>query len=188
MGEKEIIIGMKNGDQQAFKMFVDNYHTNVIRTCLGLLQNMEDAEDIAQDVFIEVFNSIHTFRSDSSLSTWLYRIAVNKSLNLIRKNKKKQWLINIETVFTGRKLSDILPDNTNLIPDNMMIAQEDLLQLRIAINSLPDSQRVAFTLNKYEELSYKEIAEVMKLSLSAVESLIFRAKVGIIKKLSPKSG
>ncbi len=187
MDEREIIIGLKSNDQLAFKYLVDQYNQNVIRTCLGLLQNIEDAEDIAQDVFVEVFQSIHSFRSDSSLSTWLYRIAVNKSLNLIKKNKKKQWLLNIESLFAGKKISDIIPSDLNLLPDEQLIKNENQAELHAAIESLTDSQKVAFTLNKYEDLSYKEISEVMKISLSSVESLIFRAKATIVKKMTKKS-
>jgi RNA polymerase sigma-70 factor (ECF subfamily) len=182
--DNELITGIKNGDQLAFKLLVEKYQQSIIRTCLGLLQDYDDAQDIAQEVFVEVFQSIQKFRSDSSIATWLYRIAVNKSINLLKKNRRKRWVMNFESFISGKQLSETLPAGKQSIPENQMILAEELRLLRDAISNLPDNQRIAFTLHKYEELPYKQIAEVMDVSLSSVESLIFRAKSGLKKKLS----
>ncbi len=184
MTDNELLTGIKNGDQQAFNLLVDKYQQSIIRTCLGLLQDDNDAQDIAQDVFVEVFQSVHKFRADSSIATWLYRIAVNKSINLLKKNRRKKWVVSIESFIAGKQLSDVMPAGNQMIPDNQMIRKEELQRLKDAVNYLPDSQRIAFTLHKYEELPYKQIAEVMNTSLSSVESLIFRAKSNLKRKLS----
>lgn len=184
MKETEIINRLQQGDEQAFKQLVENYQKLVVTTCLGLVHNMEDAEDIAQDVFIEVFRSVDKFRADSKLSTWLYRIAVNRSLNFIRDNKRRKWFWSFEDEAENKnnpleKITHDASENPEYELENNQRAQ----MLHQAIDSLPKNQRVAFTLNKYDDLSYNEISEIMDLSKSSVESLIHRAKLNLQKKL-----
>jgi RNA polymerase sigma-70 factor (ECF subfamily) len=184
MTEAEIIQKLQQGNEQAFKQLVENYQKLVVNTCFGMVHNTEDAEDIAQEVFIEVFRSIQNFRADSKISTWLYRIAVNRSLNFIRDNKRKKWYHSIEDIVKGKKqqLSEIQHGN-NETPLSEMENSQRARIIHEAIDSLPENQKTAFTLNKYEDLSYKEISEVMDLSVSSVESLIHRAKIKLQKKL-----
>jgi len=184
MSDSELTDRIRNHDQQAFKMVFDKYQIKVFNTCMGFLHNKNDAEDITQEVFIEIYKSINKFRKDSKLSTWIYRIAVNKSLNFIRDNKKSNWLKSIETLFPGAKNPEIaIKDNINDDPGKTIENKERAVMLHKAIGSLPKNQKIAFTMNKYEDLSYKQIAEVMGLSLSSVESLIHRAKINLQKKL-----
>lgn len=184
MSEAEIIQKLQQGDEKAFKQLVEKYQQLVVNTCFGLVHNNEDAEDIAQDVFIEVHRSISNFRADSKISTWLYRIAVNRSLNFIRDNKRRKMAQSIEDMFSlgKEKLTNIYPGQTES-PDSEFENSERAAILHKAIDSLPKNQRVAFTLNKYDDLSYKEIAAVMETSISSVESLIHRAKKNLQKKL-----
>lgn len=166
----------------AFQHLVEKYQTMVINTCYGFLHNYEDAQDVAQEVFIEVHRSINKFRKEAKLSTWLYRISVNKSLNYIRDNKKRQWLKSFDNLFETEKISN----NPNLMsesPEDLLENDEKKQVIEKAIDNLPKNQQIAFILHKYEELSYKEITEVMKISLSSVESLLFRAKKNLQKKL-----
>ncbi len=184
MTEAEIIKKLQQGNEQAFKQLVETYQKLVVNTCFGMVHTTEDAEDIAQEVFIEVFRSIQNFRADSKISTWLYRIAINRSLNFIRDNKRKKWFHSIEDVLKGKthQLSEIHHGN-NETPISEMENSQRAKILHEAIDSLPENQKIAFTLNKYEDLSYKEISEVMNLSVSSVESLIHRAKIKLQKKL-----
>lgn len=182
MNEEEIIQKLKSGDSSAFRNLVDKYQLPVMNTCLGIIHHRHDAEDLAQDVFIEVFRSIQSFRADSKLSTWIYRIAVNKSINFIRKQKRKQWLLPLEDLFTGKQDTESRL-TTETTPSTDIEKGQRIQKLNSAIDSLPESQRIAFTLHKYDELSYSEISEVMNLSISAVESLIHRAKINLQKKL-----
>ena len=183
MEETEIISKLQQGNEQAFKQLTENYQKLVVTTCFGLVHNMEDAEDIAQDVFIEVFRSVDKFRADSKLSTWLYRIAVNRSLNFIRDNKKRKWFWSFEDAAENKSnpLEKVTLDSEN--PEYEMENSQRAQMLHQAIDALPKNQRVAFTLNKYEDLSYNEISEIMDLSKSSVESLIHRAKLNLQKKL-----
>jgi RNA polymerase sigma-70 factor, ECF subfamily len=184
MSETEIIDKLKQGNEAAFRELVDNYRQMVVNTCFGLLHNIDDSEDVAQDVFIEVFRSVENFRADSKISTWLYRIAVNRSLNFIRDNNKRKWFQSFSEVVESKKemLNELSHQNADDPVSELEHSQRALI-LHEAIDSLSENQRVAFTLNKYEDLSYKEITEVMNLSVSSVESLIHRAKKNLQKKL-----
>lgn len=185
MTDKQIIEGILQSDEEAFKELVDNYQSLVLNTCNGFLHNRQDAEDLAQEVFIEALRSISKFRGTSSLSTWLYRISVNKSLNFIRDNKKRKIMRSIDNPSSGGNEDNIMeledPDTPyNKIEDT---ENEKLELLHQSIASLPKNQKVAFTLNKFENLSYKQISEIMEISLSSVEGLIHRAKRNVQKKV-----
>jgi len=186
MEDIQIIENILNGGSTGFKTLVDKYQLLVVNTCYGFVHNREDAEDIAQEVFIEVHRSINKFRKESKISTWLYRISVNKSLNFIRDNKKNTWFQSLDILFGSEKsLGKVieLSDSKSNIPDRIIENKETANYINEAIDSLPKNQKVAFTLHKYEDLSYKEIADVMELSLSSVESLLFRAKKNLQEKL-----
>ncbi len=184
MTDREFVLEILKGNQQAFRMFVEKYQLTVVKTCNGFVHNIEEAEDIAQEVFLEVYRSIHNFRGEAKLSTWLYRIAVNKSLNHLRKYKLKKNFESIELLFkSNADMLNEIRDNSNLMPDDKIEQNEQAKILHRAIDSLPTSQRISFILNKYEDLSYKKIAEIMNISLSAVESLIHRAKINLQKSL-----
>lgn len=177
MEEKQILIHLKNGDEFIYKFIYDLYVRMVYSVCLRMTGNKEEAEDATQDVFIKVFNSINTFREDSKLSTWIYQIAVHVCINKSRRNKVIKFLS--LDFWEGEKemaVNNITPE-TNLEKAEMrQIVQE-------AINTLPAKQKTAIILSRYEELSYKEISNIMGLSLSSVESLLFRAKENLSKKL-----
>jgi len=184
MSDAEIVEQLKQGSQLAFKRLVERHQKLVVNTCYGLVQNREDAEDIAQDVFIEVYRNIDSFRADSKISTWLYRIAVNRSLNYIRDNKKHKWFRSFEDEVTAKnKQLQQLESSKTEQPEYELENKQRAIILQEAISSLPQNQKIAFTLSKYEELSYQEISQVMELSVSSVESLLFRAKKNLQKKL-----
>lgn len=184
MSEAEIIQKLQQGNEQAFRQMVEKYKMLVVNTCFGMVHNTEDAEDIAQEVFIEVFRSVEKFRSDSKLSTWLYRIAVNRSLNFIRDNKKHKWFQSFEDAVKSKNaVHENLANSASDQPGFVLENNQRATLLHEAIDSLPENQKVAFTLSKYEELSYQEISAVMDLTVSSVESLIHRAKKSLQKKL-----
>jgi len=184
MDESELIKGIQMADRQAFRTLVESYQKMVVNTCLGIVHNQSDAEDLAQEVFLEVFRKADQFRGDARLSTWLYRIAVNRSLNFMRANRKKRFWQSLEETFSGgRNHSREISENRNDQPDNEIKDQQRRDMLHKAIDNLPERQRIAFTLNKYEDLSYQQVAEIMELSLASVESLIHRAKKNLQDQL-----
>lgn len=166
-------------DRIEFDELVREYKDKVYNTCLGFVKNHEDAQDLAQDVFIEVYRKSDKFREDSSWSTWLYRIAVNKSLEHIRKfNRKKR-----KGMQQSVELASIIGGSSFYHPGVTLENKERSAILFAAIELLPDQQKVAFTLQKLEDLSLEEIGKVMDKSIGSIESLLQRAKVNLRKTL-----
>ncbi len=182
MTEIELIQGLRNGDEAAFKFLVDNYKDRVFNTAIGIVQNAEDAEDVAQEVFIQVFRSIHSFKAESKLSTWMYRITTTRSLDLLRSRKSKKRFGFLQRLFgdDNEPLYEI-PDFNH--PGVAMDRKENASKLFKAINQLPENQKTAFTLHKLEDLSYQEISDIMQTSVPAIESLMHRAKQNLRKIL-----
>lgn len=179
--DSELINKLKAGDTSAFGELISAYGNRVINTCYRFLLDKEDAEDVSQEVFIEVYQSIKSFRGDSKLSTWILRIAVSKSLDEIKKQKRKK---RVSSAFKKVHLDDLanwLADSST--PEKHLSGKEDMKEIIKAMDTLPDSQRIAFTLSKVEGYSNTEIAEIMKTTIIAVESLIYRAKKELIRKL-----
>jgi RNA polymerase sigma-70 factor (ECF subfamily) len=171
------------GDPDAFRQLVERYKEKIINTCFGFLKNREDAEDASQEVFIEVYGAINDFRQEAKLSTWIYRIAVTKSLDAIRKKNRKKRFGTVKQVLGLDNPIDQLPDEKLLNPEQRVTADERSRVLQQAVDFLPESQKIAITLSKIEGFSNKEIAEIMDVSLSSVESLIHRAKKNLYGKL-----
>jgi RNA polymerase sigma-70 factor (ECF subfamily) len=186
MNDDELIQEIAAKDHTAFKVLVDRYQALVVNTCYNLLGNRQDAEDVAQEVFVKVYQEARGFRAESKISTWLYRIAVNLSLNHRRKQKWDRYL-DIFAFSKDRRENpaEVLEAPEEDRPDRQLEKKERSRILREALETLPGRQRVAMILHKFEGLSYQEIAEVLQTSLSAVESLIHRGKVNLQKKLLP---
>ena len=187
MNEFELIEGLKNGDETAFRYLVTTYQDRIYNTVIGIVQNAEDAEDVAQEVFIQVFRSIQSFKGESKLSTWMYRIATTRSLDLLRSRKSKKRFGFIQRLFgDGTEPLYELPDFNH--PGVELDKKENAAKLFKAISQLPENQKIAFTLHKLEDLSYQEVSEVMKTTVAAVESLMHRARLNLRKLLEKESG
>lgn len=154
----------------------------VYNTALGILQNTADAEDVAQEVFMQVHESIGTFKGEAQISTWLYRITVTKCLDHLRKkNRKKRWG-KVYSLF-GQQ-NELIIDPPDFNHPGVALANKERADLLFrAVARLPDSQKAAFVLHKLEGLSSKEIAGVMDASVSAVEGLLHRAKQNLRQQL-----
>ena len=183
MTEQELLDGLINKNKEAIQCLVNNYQKNVIKTAYYFVANMEDAEDLSQEVFLEILRSIDRYKKGSTLSTWIYRITVNKSLDHLRKQHRRSFVQKMGTMLRISPDGMSLEENEPVALDTRNDDNEKRKILDNAVNSLPENQKIAFILNKYEELAYKEIAEIMSLSLSSVESLIHRAKMNLQKKL-----
>jgi len=181
LSDQELILLLKKGNEQAFKTLVENWQAMVFNTVMGLIQDVQESEDLSQEVFMQVFQSIHQFRGDSKLSTWIYRIAVSKALDWTRKQQAKR-RINLMKSLIGFGNSAIQP--TEFVhPGVLLEHKESAIILFKAMNLLPENQRVALTLIKVEGLSYEEVAAIMELSIKAVEALMHRAKENLRKRL-----
>lgn len=183
MTEQELLSGLKNGEEPAFKELVALFQDKVFNTALGFLQHHTEAEDIAQEVFIQVYRSISQFKGNSLLSTWIYRITVSKSLDLLRSKKRKKRFGFMSPFFGDDNRPMYEPEDFNH-PGIQHERREDASILFKLVDQLPENQRIAFILNKVEELSYREIADILKTTESAVDSLLQRAKQHLRKKLN----
>lgn len=182
LNEEKLVQELKEGSETAFKHVVDSYQNMVYNTCLSIVKSEEDAEDIAQDVFIQVYQSIGSFKGESKLSTWIYRIATTKSLDFERKKKRKKRFGFMRSIFGNDSEIVINPPDFQH-PGVVYDKKENAAILFQAIDQLPENQRIAFLLNKVEGLSYQEVSEVLKTSVSSIESLLHRAKNNLRKIL-----
>lgn len=184
MEDKELILKLKKNDEIAFGLLVDLFSKKVYNTCVGMLQNIEDAEDVTQEIFISIHINIKEFKAESSLSTWIYRISVNKCLEFIRnKNRKKRSGI-FKSIFSSDGEKAIENHSDFMHPGIQLVNQERSKILFKAIDLLPEQQKTAYVLHKIEQVSYNEIALIMQVTLSSVESLLFRAKQNLKKHLT----
>ena len=181
MEEGELLLKLKSGDKSAFNDLVQEYSNIVLNTCYRFLLDREDAEDVSQEVFVEVYQSIRSFRGDSKLSTWIYRIAVTKSLDEIKKRNRKKRLSSFGKVLHLDEVVNWLGGGT--MPDKSILEREKLKEVMEALNVLPDNQRVAFTLSKIDGYTNTEIAAIMNVTTIAVESLVYRAKKSVTQEL-----
>lgn len=160
----------------------------VYNLALQYVQNIEDAEEITQDVFMAVYRSLSTFREDSSYSTWIYQITINKSLDFIKAKKRKKRFGFLTALLGDDQNGEIKSPVEFNHPGVQMEDKESLKRLFEHINSLPDNQKTALILHKIEQLPQAEVARIMELSPKAVESLVQRAKTGLAKKRSNTEG
>ncbi len=180
MQDEELIIKIRQGDSKAFFELVSLYKHRVINTCYRFLLNVEDAEDLAQEVFIEVFQSVHSFRGEARFSTWIYRIAVSKCLDEIKRRRRKKRISSIGRVLHLDEVAAWLTGGRSA--DSTLQEKEHTKLLYEALDQLPDNQRIALTLSKIEGYTNSEIAALLQTTNIAVESLIHRGR----KKLSAR--
>lgn len=171
-------------NQNHFEKIYREFHLLVFNVALNYLQNTEDAEEVTQDVFVKISNSLNNFNQKSSHKTWIYRITINQCLDFLKqKNNQKRFFI------FGKKSQneqEYLNSSTFEHPGILLENQEDAALLFAVFNTLTENQKTAFLLSKLDGLSNPEIAEIMQLSISSVESLIFRAKASLQQKLAEK--
>lgn len=183
MNQENLLLQLKAGNEAAFRQLVESCQDMVFNTVVGIVQDMQEAEDVAQEVFIQVYRSISTFRGDARLTTWIYRIAITKALDWQRKKKLRRA---VNTVASWVGLGE--PENEPVHfyhPGIQLEEKEKAAMLFKAIQLLPENQRVCLLLLKTEGLSYEEVAEILQVSIKAVESLMHRARENLRKKLEP---
>lgn len=171
-----------SGDR-LFKSLVSEHQDMVLNTCYRFVMNREDAEDLAQEVFVEVYRSLDKFREESKLSTWIYRIAVTKSLDHLRRMKRKKRFSSLKRIIGIDDPAEDLPSSSSDNPEQTLAEKENLAVLQHALNALPENQKTAFLLSKQDGYSNSEIAEILQTSVSAVESLVHRAKKNLHDRL-----
>ena len=165
-----------------FKTIYHNNKDNVFNLALHYVQNVEDAQEITQDVFVSVHQNLEKYRNEANISTWIYRITINKCLDFIKAKQRKKRFVFITSLFgDDQKLKH---DVATFEHPGMILEDEEALnELFQQINDLPDNQKTVLILSKIEQKSQAEVAEIMQISVKAVEALFQRAKNNLEKKL-----
>lgn len=176
------IEALKSGDESAFRQLVDAYSKDIYNLCLNIVTQAEDAEDLAQEAFIQAFHSISTFREGAQVKTWLYRIAINKCYDHLKWKKCKKRFGPLQPLYNREEEPIEIPSDFQH-PGVVIENKETAKVLFAALESLPDTQQTAFVLYEMQGMEYKQIAETMELSVASVESLLFRARANLRKKL-----
>lgn len=169
------------GDHEAFRELVERHQNAVIGTVAKMLGNASESEDIAQQVFLRIWRNAKRYRPDAKFTTYLYTITRNLVFNETRRKSRKKEVSSDEREEHSNQLVEASPDRQ---PDAELLQAELQDAVDKAIAGLPEAQRMAVVLRRYEQLSYEEIADVLGLSVSAVKSLLFRARTSLREALS----
>jgi RNA polymerase sigma-70 factor (ECF subfamily) len=188
--DAELMLRFKAGDLTAFETLFERYSSPLINFAFRFVHNREVAEEIAQDIFLRVYDAAGSYRPEARFTTWLYRIATNACLNEVRRPRFRMIHHSLDSPPSGDPDATIpdIADRAAVSPDVCLERQDISQAMRQALSDLPEKQRLAFILNKYQELSYAEVASVLHISEKAVKSLIHRAKETLavrLKRLLP---
>jgi RNA polymerase sigma-70 factor (ECF subfamily) len=183
LSSEDLMAWVAKGDDFAFEILVNRHQTSILNLIYRFIGDRAQAKDLAQEVFIRVWQAAKTYKLEAKFTTWIYRITANLCFNELKSARRRRW-------FQFRRSNE---DNEGSIEENFSDSSptaEDLLlerersrQISDALQSLPDNQRMALVLKRYDDLSYQEIAKILDCSVSAVDSLIVRAKRTLQKKL-----
>jgi RNA polymerase sigma-70 factor (ECF subfamily) len=175
---------VKAGDDASFNLLLQKYRTPLINFLFRMVRDSATAEDLAQEVFLRVYRARKQYSPSAKFTTWLFRIATNLALNSVRDNRHRQMDVSIDAPVEEDEAPLQLPAREMRI-DEHMIERDRAEFIRQAISSLPEKQRVAVLLHKYEEMDYAEIAKILECSESALKSLLFRAYETLRVQLAP---
>jgi len=176
LSDAEIMLRVREGDDSGFSILIEKYRKQIVHFMFRMSRNQAVAEELAQEVFLRVYRSRQTYRAEAKFSTWLYRIATNLGVNHARDTKYERTAQNVylDQPDPETGTSPDVADST-LSVEQELVRQERMNAIRKHVLALPERQRSAVLMHKYQEMDYKEIGEVLKLSESATKSLLFRA-------------
>src|SRR4051794_24828526 len=180
--DAELMLRVKDGDAASFGVLLEKHRSPVIHFLYRMVQNAGVAEELAQEVFLRVYRSRATYEPTARFTTWLFRIATHLALNALRDNKNERLQDHLDddsSEMPARQVSDTRPT-----VEQHMVYQAKLDEVRRAIAALPEKQRAAVLMHKYEEMEYSQIAKVLNCSESAVKSLLFRAYEALRARLA----
>ena len=169
MGQEELLERARNGDDEAFSLLIENYEKYVYNVILRIVEEKEEAKNIAQETFIKAYMSIKTFRKDSSFRTWIYRIAVNTAMDYLRKKVRSE--VNLVTA-----AEDELEIKSFQTPEEVIEQKLTVEMVRREISKLPVDYKIALILRDIEGMNYEEIASILKVNLGTVKSRIWRTR------------
>lgn len=187
IADENLVEAIASSDNAALTELYDRYASKVYNTAISYVQNAQDAEEVTQDVFTSVYHKSTAYRGEAKVSTWIYRVTVNKSLDLIRKrntDKRKAFFVSLYKKNSGELAFD---QSTFDHPGVRLEQKENARLLFKVINELPEKQKTVFILTQVEGLPQVEVGEIMNTSRKAVESLLARAKQSLRKKLEKRN-
>jgi RNA polymerase sigma-70 factor (ECF subfamily) len=170
----QLMLEFQKGDKVSFEKLMDKYYKRVMNLAYRFVGNKDIAEDLTQDVFIKVYKNVHLYKPKAKFQTWLFQITKNTCLNELRRRKHSAVSLDKTFEVKGNPLKQELTDTKSLNPGERIDQKEIALVVKEAIASLPENQRMAVTLRRYEQLSYDDIAQTMNCSLASVKSLLSR--------------
>jgi len=180
----QLMLDFQSGDKRAFETLMTKYFPRLLNFIYKFVHDKELAEDLTQDVFIKVYKSANKYSPGAKFQTWIYTIAKNVALNELRRHKNKMVSIDENLDSKEGHYQRQIPDQNAVQPDADVLQQERKRIVKAAIEGLPESQRLAVILQRYEGLSYEDIAQSLETSVKAVKSLLNRAKENLKNKLS----
>ena len=174
--DAEIMLRVKAGDQPAFDYLVQKYRRPLVSFMYRMARNAAVAEDLAQEVFLRVYRSRESYEASAKFTTWLYRIATNLAVNHARdtRHERPEVVVSLDEPDEATGMTMDLADG-EITAEQAMLRRERLMGIRRKIEALPERQRLAVVMHKYQQMDYRQIAEVLQLSESATKSLLFRA-------------
>ena len=176
------MLELKRGDRSAFEALMRKYYPRILNFIYRFISNRQIAEDLSQDVFMKVYKSAWRYRPRSQFQTWLYTIAKNVCLNELRRKRNLMVSLDETHEFGESELRKEIADSGS-DPDQDLLQKEKATLIQAAINDLPENQRVAVILKRYENFSYTQIAATLNITDKAVKSLLSRAKGNLKNKL-----
>jgi len=186
--DEEWMLRLRAGEEEAFNVLVAKYRAPVIHFLHRMVYRREPAEDLAQEIFLRMYRARKSYQPKAKFSTWLFRIATNVALNALRDGRMRyQQEISIDEGETEQPLAGTLADG-QATAEQWLLRAERHAEIRRAVEELPEKQRLAVLLHKYQELDYAEIAEILDCSESALKSLLFRAYETLRVRLRPLLG
>jgi RNA polymerase sigma-70 factor (ECF subfamily) len=180
---EDLMTRVVKGDDGAFEILVNRHQTSVLNLIYRFIGDRTQAKDLAQEVFLRIWQSAKGYEPKSKITTWIYRITINLCLNELKSARRRRWFQFLRPDEDNEEAAeDLLPDRSPSAED-LLLAKERNRQISDALQSLPSNQRMALILKRYDDLSYQEIAQILGCSVSAVESLLVRAKRILQEKL-----
>jgi RNA polymerase sigma-70 factor (ECF subfamily) len=174
--DAEVMLRVKAGDQSAFDYLVQKYRRPLVSFMYRMARNTAAAEDLAQEVFLRVYRSRQTYEASAKFTTWLYRIATNLAVNHARDTRHDRPEVTVSLDEPDEETGTTLDvADSTVSAEEALVRRERVVAIRAKVESLPERQRLAVVMHKYQQMDYKQIAEVLKLSESATKSLLFRA-------------
>ena len=185
----QLMLDVKAGDQQSFELLLQRYRTPLVNFLYRMVRSREQAEDLAQEVFLRVYRAREDYEPSAKFTTWLFRIATNLALNSLRDHRYQKLEISMDAPIVAdaedgdERPMEVADEHPDI--EQHLVEEARNKMIRHAIEKLPEKQRAAVLLHKYQELDYSEISKILRCSESALKSLLFRAYETLRVELAP---